>query len=95
MKKTLYIIITLLLLIIVIIFTLQNSKSIDVSLIFFTAHSSLALVLFLTFMVGILVGSFSLLPTILHHKKQFKRIKKEIKNLKDIKQSSDLGEFKE
>ncbi|PSQ83374.1 MAG: DUF1049 domain-containing protein [Bacteroidetes bacterium QH_2_63_10] len=71
---------SLLLAVVAVIFALQNPQSMDVNLLFFQTRGSTALILILTFCVGVIVGLLSMLP------KQF-RIRRRLKELQQ-KQSS-------
>jgi putative membrane protein len=71
---------SLLLAVVAVIFALQNPQSMDVNLLFFQTQGSTALILILTFCVGVIVGLLSMLP------KQF-RIRRRLKELQQ-KQSS-------
>jgi uncharacterized integral membrane protein len=65
---------SLLLAVVAVIFALQNPQNMDVNLLFFQTQGSTALVLIVTFCLGVIVGLLSMLP------KQF-RIRRELKKL--------------
>lgn len=69
MKRTAALLIsTIVILVLVVIFTLQNANSITVDFLFWHVKSSLALVLLLTFSLGIVASVLALLPFILSKK---------------------------
>jgi len=47
------------LLILVVLFTLQNTETVPISFLFWEFHISRALMIFMVFVVGVLVGLFS------------------------------------
>ncbi len=72
MKRTAALIGTIIILILVVVFTLQNAGDIRVDFLFWNFESSLALVLFITFSLGILASILALLPLIIREKPDHK-----------------------
>lgn len=75
MKNPATIIISVILLLLVVVFTIQNSDKIIVKLFFWDADISLSLILFSTMFIGVLIGIFSLVPTILRQRRIIKKLK--------------------
>lgn len=70
-------ILSLLLAILAVIFALQNPQSMDVNLLVFETQGSTALILILTFGLGVLVGLLSTLPKQLRTRRKLKDLQKE------------------
>lgn len=70
---------SLVLAVIAVIFALQNPQPMDVNLLFFETNGSTALVLILTFAVGVAVGLLSTLPSRLRARRKLKALEKEQK----------------
>jgi putative membrane protein len=68
---------SLVLAIVAVVFALQNPQPMDVNLLFFRTEGSTALVLILTFGVGVLVGLLSSLPGRLRARRQLRALRKE------------------
>jgi len=69
MKTTAALLITtIVILVLVVVFTLQNAESINVNFLLWKLESSLALVLFTTFSLGIVVAVLALMPFIMRKK---------------------------
>jgi len=62
MKRTASLIATIIILVFVVVFTLQNAEFIEVDFLFWNFESSLALVLLITFSLGIITAVLTLLP---------------------------------
>tara|TARA_R110001606_G_scaffold382174_1_gene543799 strand:+ start:235 stop:519 length:285 start_codon:yes stop_codon:yes gene_type:complete len=84
MKKTTYIILTIIILIGIVVFTLQNTSEVSISLLFWDIKTSLALLIFSLFALGILLTIFILTPTIIALKSTLKKDKKIISELKQV-----------
>lgn len=67
---------SLLLAVLVIIFALQNPQNMDINLLFFQAEESTALVLILTFGLGVVVGLLSIIPQQLRSRRKLKQLQK-------------------
>ena len=59
MEKNIKVYFGLGLLILVVLFTLQNTETVPISFLFWEFHISRALMIFMVFVVGVLVGIFS------------------------------------
>jgi putative membrane protein len=68
---------SLLLAILAVIFALQNPQLMDVNLVFVETRGSTALVLILTFGLGVIVGLLSTLPKQLRTRRKLKALQKE------------------
>lgn len=67
---------SLLLAILAVIFALQNPQPMDVNLLFFETEGSTALILIVTFGLGVVVGLLSTLPTQLRTRRKLKKLQK-------------------
>lgn len=72
-------ILSLLLAIIAVVFAVQNPQEMDVNLLFFQTQGSTALVLILTFGLGVVVGLLSSLPDRLRAQRKLKELQKKQK----------------
>lgn len=68
---------SLILAIIAVLFALQNPQPMEVNLLFFETEGSTALVLILTFGLGVVVGLLSMLPNQLRTRRKLKKLQKE------------------
>jgi len=84
MKKTTYIILTIIILIGIVVFTLQNTSEVSISLLFWDIKTSLALLIFSLFALGIVLTIFILTPTIIALKSTLKKDKKIISELEQV-----------
>ena len=84
MKKTTYIILTIIILIGIVVFTLQNTSEVSISLLFWDITTSLALLIFSLFALGIVLTIFILTPTIIALKSTLKKDKKIISELEQV-----------
>ena len=75
---------SLLLAIVAVIFALQNPQPMDVNLLFFRTEGSTALILILTFSLGIIVGLLSSLPSRLRTRRQLKELQKQVASSSDV-----------
>lgn len=66
---------SLLLAIIAVVFALQNPQMMDVNLLFFETRGSTALVLIVTFGLGVLVGLLSSLPGRIRARRKLKKMR--------------------
>lgn len=71
------VIFSLILAIIAVIFALQNPQTMDVNLLFFETQGSTALILMLTFALGIVVGLLSTLPKQWRARRKLKELRKQ------------------
>ncbi len=83
---------SLLLVLLTVIFALQNTEPIRVNLIFFSTEGSAALVLLLTFMIGIGVGLLVMVPTRMRDRKRIKQLRSEIQELAGSQSSTASDE---
>lgn len=67
---------SLLLAIVAVVFAVQNPQEMDVNLLFFQTQGSTALVLILTFGLGVVVGLLSSLPDRLRAQRKLKELQK-------------------
>lgn len=74
MKNPATIIISMILLLFAIIFAVQNYGAIEIKLYFWEVSVSLAIILFSTLFIGIIIGVFLLIPTILKLRKRIARL---------------------
>ncbi len=85
-----FIIIALVIAIIAVIFALQNLATITVSFLFWSIHGSLALVLLVTLLVGVLISLLASLPQLVRHRWTASSRKKKITALE-----TELSMFKQ
>jgi putative membrane protein len=69
-------VLSLVLAVVAVVFALQNPQLVEVNLLFFETQGSAALVLILTFAIGVVVGILSTLPGRIRDKRELKRLKK-------------------
>jgi putative membrane protein len=81
MRITLGLILALLLALVVTIFAVQNNASVDISFIAWKTTGSLALVLMITFALGILLGLLVSTPGSIKRRRQFADLKKQLQSL--------------
>jgi uncharacterized integral membrane protein len=81
MRITLALILALLLALVVTIFAVQNNAPVDISFIAWKTQGSLALVLIITFAMGILIGLLVSTPGSIKRRIQFADLKKHIQSL--------------
>lgn len=70
MKKIILLTLAIVLLGITVVFTLQNTLEIEVNILFWSIKTSLALLIFTTFIIGLLVAIIILLPSIINLKRR-------------------------
>ena len=63
-----------------VVFALQNPQMIEVNLLFVETEGSAALVLIVTFAIGVLVGLLSTLPSRIRDRRKVKTLKKQTKS---------------
>lgn len=68
---------SLIIAVIAVIFALQNPQMMDVNLLFFETQGSAALILIITFGLGVVVGLISTLPSRLRTRRKLKKLEKE------------------
>lgn len=81
MRITLALILALFLALVVTIFAVQNNASVDIAFITWRTEGSLALVLMITFAVGILIGLLVSTPGTIKRRLQFSELKKQLQSL--------------
>ncbi|PSQ86638.1 MAG: LD-carboxypeptidase [Bacteroidetes bacterium QS_4_64_154] len=69
---------SLIIAIVAVLFALQNPQTMDVNLLFFETRGSTALVLMVTFALGIMVGLLSTLPKQLQARRKLKKLQRQI-----------------
>ena len=69
-------VLSLLLSVVAVVFALQNPQPVEVNLLFLETQGSAALVLILTFALGVVVGILSTLPSRIRDKRELRRLKK-------------------
>jgi uncharacterized integral membrane protein len=84
MKQTTYIILTIITLACIVVFTLQNTNEVSISLLFWDIKTSLALLIFTLFALGVLVTIFILSPIIIALKATLKKDEKIISDLEHV-----------
>jgi uncharacterized integral membrane protein len=87
MKKLTYLILTILILILIVIFTLQNTNEININLFFWDIKTSLALLIFSLFALGVIVALVFLTPIIIAHKST---LKKDEKIIFELQEAADM-----
>jgi putative membrane protein len=75
-----FLIIAIIIAILAVTFALLNASVVTVSLVFTSFESSLALILLVTFGIGVLVGFMGVMPTIIRQRVEISRLKKKAKN---------------
>ncbi len=81
MKKIFYTTISIILLLFIIIFTLQNDNTITVNILSWKLEGSLAWVVFLTFLAGIVSSLLIFIPKIISLKMKLKKAEKQISKI--------------
>lgn len=66
-----------------VVFALQNPQMMEVNLLFVDTQGSTALVLIITFGIGVLVGLLSTLPSRVRDRRQVKSLKKSLEKSQD------------
>ena len=84
MKQTTNILLTIIILIGIVVFTLQNTSEVSISLLFWDIKTSLALLIFSLFALGILLTIFTLAPTIIALRSTLKKDEKIISELEEV-----------
>ena len=80
MKKTLYLILLILIVSISVIFTIQNTNQVDVRFFSWDLEMSLAYIIFLSILTGIVFSALWILINMFKYKKQIRTLKKQCKN---------------
>ncbi|MGB5481147.1 MAG: LapA family protein [Eudoraea sp.] len=83
MKQTTNLGLTIITLIFVVIFTLQNTSEVSITLLFWNIKTSLALLIFSLFSIGVIIAIFVLTPIIIALKSTLKKDKKLISELQE------------
>ncbi|WP_161624672.1 LapA family protein [Winogradskyella psychrotolerans] len=83
MKQTTYIILTIVTLIFIVVFTLQNTSEVRISLLFWDIKTSLALLIFSLFALGVLTAIFILTLIIIALKSTLRKDEKIISALQE------------
>lgn len=74
MKKPIILTFSIILLVMLVIFTLQNANHVQITYFFWDGYISLALLLFITLAIGIIVALIILVPVIAHLRKARREI---------------------
>ncbi|MBC8343880.1 MAG: DUF1049 domain-containing protein [Bacteroidetes bacterium] len=88
MRKTILLTLAIVILILTVVFTLQNTSEIQVNLLFWNIKTSSALLIFVSFSLGILLAISFLTPSIINLKRQLHESKSIIKKFKKMDVSS-------
>lgn len=83
-------ILALLIAIVAVIFALQNTAAVTVSFFVWQFHESLALVLLLTIVVGVLIGIFTILPGSMRNRWRLTSQRKKMNNLEKMLQQEKI-----
>jgi len=81
-------VLSLLIAILAVLFALQNPQMMEVNLLFLETQGSTALVLIVTFGIGVLVGLLSTLPGRIRDRRTVKSLEKKLKNVQEASMSS-------
>jgi len=79
---------SLLIAVIAVVFALQNPQPMTVNLFFFSTQGSAALVLIVTFGIGVVVGLLSTLPGRIRDRRRVKSLEKSLQKVQDASFSS-------
>lgn len=79
---------SLLIAVIAVVFALQNPQMMEVNLLFVDTQGSTALVLIITFGLGVLVGLLSALPSRVRDRRKIKSLEKSLQKVQDASFSS-------
>jgi uncharacterized integral membrane protein len=88
MKKSILLTIAIVILIITVVFTLQNTIQIHINILFWNLETSLALLIFTTFSIGILVAIVFLTPSIINLKRMLNESKSKTNQLIEKEKNS-------
>jgi len=92
MKQIKYLILTIITLIFIVAFTLQNNSEVNITVLFWNIKTSLALLTFSLFSLGVIIAIFVLTPIIIALKTTLKKDEKIISKLQG---TNDLRSEKE
>lgn len=79
---------SLLIAVLAVVFALQNPQMMEVNLLFIDTQGSTALVLIITFGIGVLVGLLSTLPGRIRDRRKIKSLEKSLQKVQDASLSS-------
>ncbi len=79
---------SLIIAVLAVVFALQNPQSMEVNLLFVDTQGSTALVLIVTFGIGVLVGLLSTLPGRIRDRRKIKSLEKSLQKVQDASFSS-------
>lgn len=79
---------SLLIAVLAVVFALQNPQMMEVNLLFANTQGSTALVLIITFGIGVLVGLLSTLPGRIRDRRKIKSLEKSLQKVQDASLSS-------
>ena len=85
MKQKTYLGLTIITLIFIVVFTLQNTAEVSINLLIWNIKTSLALLIFSLFSLGVLIAIFVLTPIIMALKSTLKKDQKIISELQETK----------
>ena len=83
MKQITYILLTIFALLLIVVFTLQNTGEVRIALFFWDIKTSLALLIFSLFSLGVIVTAFILTPAIITLKSTLRKEKRIISELRE------------
>jgi putative membrane protein len=79
---------SLIIAVLAVVFALQNPQTMEVNLLFVDTQGSTALVLIITFGLGVLVGLLSTLPGRIRDRRKIKSLEKSLQKVQDASFSS-------
>jgi len=82
---------SLIIAVLAVVFALQNPQTMEVNLLFVDTQGSTALVLIITFGLGVLVGLLSTLPGRIRDRRKIKSLEKSLQKVQDASFSSPLS----
>jgi uncharacterized integral membrane protein len=83
MRQTTNLILTIITLIFIVVFTLQNTNEVNITLLFWEIKTSLALLIFSIFSLGVIIAIFIFTPIIIALKSKLKKDEKIISELQE------------
>ncbi|MCJ7467282.1 MAG: LapA family protein [Maribacter sp.] len=92
MKQKTYLILTIIILIFIVTFTLQNTGEVNIHLLFWNIQTSLTLLIFALFSLGVVITIFVLTPTIIALKST---LKKDVKIISKLQETDNVYSEKE
>ncbi|WP_320815664.1 LapA family protein [Flavobacterium sp.] len=87
MRQTTNLILTIITLILIVVFTLQNTNEVNITLLFWEIKTSLALLIFSIFSLGVIIAIFIFTPIIIALKSKLKKDEKIISELQETNET--------